>query len=61
LGAIGILVPELAGVLRWLTPVVALGMAILMAGAIPTHLRRKEPRLLRSTIALIGRAFDSPA
>jgi len=43
LGAIGIIVPALTGILPWLTPLAAGGLAVNMGGAISTHLRRKEP------------------
>jgi uncharacterized membrane protein YphA (DoxX/SURF4 family) len=42
LGAIGIVVPALTGILPWLTPLAALGLVLLMIGAALTHLRRRE-------------------
>ena len=42
LGAIGIVLPALTGILPWLTPLAALGLVLLMVGAALTHLRRKE-------------------
>ena len=42
LGAIGVVLPALTGVLPWLTPLAALGLVLLMVGAALTHLRRKE-------------------
>ena len=42
LGAIGVVVPALTGILPWLTPLAALGLVLLMAGAALTHLRRTE-------------------
>jgi uncharacterized membrane protein YphA (DoxX/SURF4 family) len=42
LGAIGVVVPALTGVLPWLTPLAALGLVLLMLGAALTHLRRTE-------------------
>ena len=42
LGAIGVVLPALTGVLPWLTPLAALGLVLLMVGAAHTHLRRKE-------------------
>ena len=42
LGAIGVVLPALAGVLPWLTPLAAVGLVLLMIGAALTHLRRTE-------------------
>src|SRR5215212_11523710 len=39
LGAIGVVLPVLTGVLPWLTPLAALGLAATMVGAILSHLR----------------------
>jgi uncharacterized membrane protein YphA (DoxX/SURF4 family) len=41
-GAIGLVLPTLTGILVWLTPLVALGLVLLMIGAALTHLRRTE-------------------
>lgn len=40
LGAVGLVVPAATGILPWLTPLAALGLAVLMAGAAVFHLRR---------------------
>jgi uncharacterized membrane protein YphA (DoxX/SURF4 family) len=42
LGAIGIVLPALTGIMPWLTPVAALGLVLTMIGAALTHLRRAE-------------------
>ena len=42
LGAMGLILPGLTGILPILTPLAAVGLAILMGGAFFTHLRRKE-------------------
>jgi hypothetical protein len=42
LGAVGLVLPALTGVLPWLTPLAALGLVLLMIGAALTHLRRTE-------------------
>ena len=42
LGAIGVVVPALTGIVPWLTPLAALGLVLLMIGAALTHLRRTE-------------------
>ena len=41
-GAIGLILPELTGIASWLTPLVALMLALLMACAITFHLTRRE-------------------
>jgi len=38
LGAIGIVLPALTGILPWLTPLAALGLVLTMIGAALTHL-----------------------
>jgi uncharacterized membrane protein YphA (DoxX/SURF4 family) len=42
LGAIGIVVPSLTGIVPSLTPLAALGLVLTMIGAALTHLRRAE-------------------
>ena len=42
LAAIGLILPSLTGILPWLTPLAAVGLTIIMIGAIPFHFRRKE-------------------
>lgn len=46
LGAIGLILPSVTGILSWLTPLAALGLVALMIGAILTHLRRKEQQMM---------------
>lgn len=41
-GAIGLIVPAATGILPVLTPVAAAGLALLMGGAVATHLQRGE-------------------
>ncbi len=43
LGGVGLVVPALTGILPVLTPVAAICLAVLMAGAVKTHLALKEP------------------
>jgi hypothetical protein len=43
LGAAGLVLPWRLGILPVLTPLAAVGLAVLMAGAIATHRRRGEP------------------
>src|SRR5688572_17505088 len=42
LGALGVLLPSITGILPWLTPLAALGLMLVMVGAMYTHWRRKE-------------------
>lgn len=41
-GAIGLILPAVTGILPWLTPVAAIGLALTMVGAMITHGRRGE-------------------
>ncbi|HRP99684.1 MAG TPA: DoxX family protein [Terrimesophilobacter sp.] len=42
LGALGLILPLLLGVVPVLTPIAAAGLALLMASAVGVHIRRKE-------------------
>ncbi len=44
LGALGLVIPQATGISTWLTPLAAICLAILMAGAAATHVRLKDPR-----------------
>jgi uncharacterized membrane protein YphA (DoxX/SURF4 family) len=65
LGAIGVVLPALTGILPWLTPLAALGLVLTMIGAALTHLRRKEygniamnaVLLVLATFVAFGRFF----
>lgn len=58
LGALGLLLPGLTGVLPWLTPLAALGLAGLMVGAAWVNVRvRRYPLLLANVILLALAAF----
>ncbi len=52
LGAVGILLPWLLGVDRFLTPVAAGGFAIVMVGAVASHAYLREPRIVALTVAI---------
>ncbi len=43
LGAAGLIVPQVTGIVPILTPIAALCLLVLMAGAVKTHLDLKEP------------------
>ena len=56
LGAIGLIVPYLTGILPILTPNAAVCMAILMGGAVKTHLDLKEspvPAIVPLVLAIL--------
>lgn len=58
LGALGLVLPALTGILPWLTPLAAAGLALTMIGAIVTHLRRGEyPNILINIVLLALAAF----
>jgi uncharacterized membrane protein YphA (DoxX/SURF4 family) len=58
LGAVGLVIPVLTGILPWLTPLAAVGLALLMVGAILTHLRRAEyPYLIGNMVLLVMTVF----
>ena len=56
LGAIGLILPAVTGILPWLTPVAAVGLALTMIGAIITHLRRGEYSMIVINIVLLALA-----
>ncbi|MDT7710097.1 MAG: hypothetical protein QOG20_5704 [Pseudonocardiales bacterium] len=56
IGAIGLIVPWLTGIAPILTPIAAVGLALVMAGAVVVHIRRKEqfvPPLVLGVLALV--------
>ena len=58
LGAIGVVFPAWTGILPWLTPLAAAGLAVNMGGAVSTHLRRKEyPMIVVNLVLLALAAF----
>ena len=69
LGAIGVVLPALTGIVPWLTPLAALGLVLLMVGAALTHLRRTEYGYIAMNAVLLvlaafvayGRFFILPA
>jgi len=42
MGSMGLILPSAIGILVWLTPTAAVGLALTMIGAFLTHLRRNE-------------------
>ena len=53
LGAIGLILPLLTGILPWLTPLAAVGLVLTMIGAMLTHLRRHENQMVIANGALL--------
>lgn len=53
LGAIGLILPAVTGILPWLTPVAAAGLALTMVGAMITHGRRGEYSGIRVNVVLL--------
>jgi VIT1/CCC1 family predicted Fe2+/Mn2+ transporter len=52
LGAVGVIVPALTGILPWLTSLAAVGLIVVMLGAAATHLRRKEYAMAAITVVM---------
>jgi uncharacterized membrane protein YphA (DoxX/SURF4 family) len=58
LAGIGLILPELTGILPWLTPLAAVGLVLVMVGAIIFHIPRKEyPNIVFNLILLALAAF----
>ena len=53
LAAIGLVVPPLVGIAPVLAPLAALGLVLLMAGAIITHARRRETPMVVVNLVLL--------
>jgi len=56
LAAIGLILPAVTGILPWLTPVAAVGLALIMIGAMIVHVRRGEYSMIVGNIVLLGLA-----
>ena len=52
-GAIGLVLPGVLGVAVVLTPLAAVGLALLMLGAAGLHVRRSEPNLVGINVVLL--------
>ncbi len=53
LGGLGLILPAVTHILPWLTPVAAIGLAIIMVGAVVIHLRRNEMAVLGAPVVLL--------
>ena len=56
LGAIGLILPTLTGILPWLTPLAAVGLVLTMIGAMIVHVRRNEYSNLVVNLVLLALA-----
>ncbi len=54
LGAVGVIVPPLTGILPILAPIAAAGIVILQTGAILTHVRRRESFIVNLGIIVLA-------
>ena len=61
LAAIGLILPQLTGILPWLAPLAAFGLALTMIGAMKLHLRRGDGLnpLVMNVILLLMAAFTT--
>ncbi|HET6708170.1 MAG TPA: DoxX family protein [Amycolatopsis sp.] len=53
LAAVGLLLPALLHIAPILVPLAALGLVLIMIGAIVTHARRKENQMIGANVALL--------
>lgn len=53
LGAIGLILPAVTGILPWLTPVAAIGLVLTMIGAMLLHARRGETAHIAPNVVLL--------
>jgi putative oxidoreductase len=55
LGGVGLIVPAATGILPWLTPVAAIGLAVIMLSAAIYHLQKKDlmAKTLPSVVFLV--------
>jgi uncharacterized membrane protein YphA (DoxX/SURF4 family) len=53
LGAIGLILPAVTGILPWLTPLAAIGLVLTMIGAMITHGRRGEYSQIGFNVVLL--------
>ena len=53
LGALGLILPQATGIAPVLTPIAAVGIVIIQAGAIVVHLRRNEAKVVPANAVLL--------
>lgn len=54
LAGIGLIVPPLVGILPWLAPLAAVGLALTMIGAAILHVRRGETSMVAPNLVLLA-------
>ncbi|HEX3269879.1 MAG TPA: DoxX family protein [Ktedonobacterales bacterium] len=54
LGALGLILPALTGILPWLTVAAAIGLAVVMAAAIIFHILRGETNRIAMNVILLA-------
>lgn len=54
LGALGLILPAATGIATVLTPLAAVGLGLVMVGAIVTHARRTETRSIAVNVVLLA-------
>ncbi|WP_456787213.1 DoxX family protein [Cellulomonas sp. P5_C5] len=57
LGAIGLILPAVLDIAPFLVPIAAVGLALVMVGAITTHVRRKETPMVVLNVVLLALAL----
>jgi len=54
LGALGLVLPWALGIAKVLTPLAAVGLAIMMVGAVVVHTRRKEAPYMQIVLGILA-------
>ena len=57
LGALGLILPAVTGIATFLVPVAATGLAVVMAGAVITHIKRGEKQMVVINVVLAALAL----
>ena len=57
LGALGLVLPAVTGTAPFLVPVAATGLAVVMAGAVITHIKRGEKQMVVINVVLAALAL----
>ncbi len=53
-GGVGLIVPHVTGIVPILTPIAAICLVLLMAGAVKTHIELKESPVVPGILAVLG-------
>lgn len=53
LGGLGLILPSLTGILTWLTPLAAIGLAVIMVLAAAFHAKRKENQAIGMNVIIL--------